>query len=66
MTKSRIEIDERLLRQAQKLTGLKGANKIVQQSLELLVTVESRKGILCYFGSGIWRGDLKHMRRNRV
>lgn len=27
---------------------------------------KTRKGILSYYGSGIWQGDLKAMRRNRV
>ena len=32
----------------------------------LLVRSESRKGILRHYGSGIWKGDLKAMRRNRA
>jgi hypothetical protein len=32
----------------------------------LLVRSESRKGILPYYGSGIWHGDPKNLRRNRV
>lgn len=66
MNKPRIEIDERLLREARKVTGLKNTSEIVQRSLELLVTIESRKGMLLCFGTGIWRGDLKAMRRNRI
>jgi len=31
---------------------------------EKLVRSESRKGILCHYGSGIWKGDVKAMRRN--
>jgi hypothetical protein len=27
---------------------------------------EARKGILAYYGSGIWEGDLRAMRKNRV
>jgi hypothetical protein len=39
---------------------------IVDRALELLVRTESRKGMLRYYGSGIWEGDLKAARRNRV
>ena len=60
------DIDERLIRKARKLTRLKSKRQIVDKALELLVRSESRKGILRYYGSGIWRGDLKAMRKNRV
>lgn len=53
-----IDIDERLVRKARK-------RQIVDKALELLVRSESRKGILRY-GSGIWKGDPKSIRRNRV
>ncbi len=66
MARTNIEIDEKLVRQARRLTGLKTKREIVQKALELLVRSEDRKGILKYFGSGIWEGDLKAMRRNRV
>jgi hypothetical protein len=38
----------------------------VDKALELLVRSESRKGILRHYGTGIWKGDLKAMRRNRA
>lgn len=66
MARTNIDIDEKLVRQARKLTGLKTKREIVQKALELLVRSEDRKGILQYRGSGIWEGDLKAMRRNRV
>ncbi|MGH9572758.1 MAG: type II toxin-antitoxin system VapB family antitoxin [Candidatus Acidiferrales bacterium] len=51
---------------ARKLTGLKTKREVVNRSLELLVDTETRKGILRYYASGIWKGDLKRSRRNRV
>jgi Arc/MetJ family transcription regulator len=66
MGRTNIYIDERLVRKARKLTGLTTKRAIVDKALELLVRSESRKGILRYFGAGIWKGDLKAMRRNRV
>jgi Arc/MetJ family transcription regulator len=65
MGRTNIEIDEKLVSKARKLTRLKTKREIVDKALELLVRSESRKGVLRYYGSGIWKGDLKAMRRNR-
>ena len=66
MGRTNIDIDDDLIRKARKLTGLKTKRQIVDKALELLVRSESRKGILRYYGSGIWTGDLRRSRRNRV
>ncbi|MGA7686716.1 MAG: type II toxin-antitoxin system VapB family antitoxin [Terriglobales bacterium] len=66
MSRTNIEIDDGLIRKARKLTRLKTKRQIVNKALDLLVRSESRKGILRYYGSGIWQGDLKSSRRNRV
>jgi len=66
MARTNIDIDESLIRKARKLTRLKTKRQIVDKALELLVRTESRKGILRYYGTGIWEGDLKTSRRNRV
>jgi Arc/MetJ family transcription regulator len=66
MSRTNIEIDDGLIRKARKLTRLKTKRQIVDKALDLLVRSESRKGILRYYGSGIWQGDLKRPRRNRV
>ena len=64
--RTNIDINESLVRKARKLTRLKTKRQIVDKALELLVRSESRKGILQYYGSGIWKGDSKAMRRNRI
>ncbi len=66
MSRTNIEIDDKLMREARALTGLTTKRKIVDRALESLVRTERRKGILRYYGSGIWKGDLKALRRNRV
>jgi Arc/MetJ family transcription regulator len=66
MARTNIDIDDGLIRKARKLTRLKTKRQIVDKALELFVRSESRKGILRYYGSGIWSGDLKSSRRNRV
>ena len=63
-SRTNIDINEKLIREARKLTRLRTKREIVQKALELLG--RSEKGILRYYGSGIWRGDLKAMRWNRV
>ena len=66
MARTNIDIDENLIRKARKLTRLKTKRQIVDKALELLVRSESRKGILRYYGSGIWKGDVKASRSDRV
>ena len=64
--RTNIDIDDNLVRKARKLTRLKSKRQIVDRALELLVRSESRKGILRYYGSGVWKGDGKSLRRNRI
>lgn len=66
MSKITIKIDGDLLRKAAEITRLKTKRQIVHRALELLVKAEDGKAILQYFGSGIWKGDLTALRRNRV
>jgi Arc/MetJ family transcription regulator len=64
--RTNIDINETLVRKAKRLTRLKTKRQIVDRALQLLVRSESRKGILRYYGSGIWQGDHKEARRNRI
>ena len=66
MGRTNIELDDALVLKARRLTRLKTKREIVDRALELLVRSETRKGILRFYGSGIWKGDLKAVRRNRV
>jgi Arc/MetJ family transcription regulator len=66
MARTNIYIDESLVRKARKLTRLKTKRQIVDRALELLVRSESRKAILRYYGSGVWKGDVRASRRNRA
>jgi Arc/MetJ family transcription regulator len=61
-----IDLDEALLREARKLSRLKTKREVVNKALAFFVRYERLKGILRYYGTGIWKGDLKAMRRNRV
>ena len=65
VSRTNIDIDESLVSKARKLTRLKTKRQIVDRALELLVRTETRKGLLRYYGTGVWKGDLRKSRRNR-
>jgi Arc/MetJ family transcription regulator len=66
MARTNINLDATLIRKARILTRLKTKRAIVNRALDLLVRSETRKAILRYYGSGIWAGARKAVRRNRV
>lgn len=66
MSKTNIELDDALILTARRLTRLKSKREIVDRALELLVRSETRKGILRYYKSGVWKGNLKWTRGERV
>ncbi len=65
MARTNIDLDDRLVRRARRLTGLKTKKAVVHRALESLVRAEARKGILKFYASGVWQGDLKALRRSR-
>jgi Arc/MetJ family transcription regulator len=65
MGRTNIHLSDELIGEARRLTGLKTKREIVEKALYLFVRSERRKGILRYYGSGIWKGDLRAARRNR-
>ena len=66
MARTNIDLDAALIHRARKLTRLKTKRAIVDRALDLFVRSETRKAILRYYGSGIWPGNRKVARRNRV
>lgn len=65
MGRTNIVIDEILIRKARKLSRLKTKRQIVDKALQLFVRSETLKGMLRYYGKGIWTGDVQQSRRNR-
>jgi len=63
MSRTNIELDDALILKVRKLTRLKTKREIVDRALELLVRSETRKGIIRFYGSGVWNADLKAERR---
>jgi len=58
-------MDEELVRQGLKSTGLKTRSALVHHALSELVRREKQMGLLALEGKIKWTGDLNKMRRSR-
>jgi Arc/MetJ family transcription regulator len=63
--RTNIVLDESLVRQGMKATGLKTRRALVQHALEELVRREKQMGFLSLKGKVKWTGDLNALRRSR-
>ncbi len=66
MKRTNIVMDEALVRQGLKATGLKTRRALVHHALEELVRREKQMGLLALKGKIHWTGDLNAMRRART
>ena len=64
--RTNIVIDNRLMREAMKATGLSTKKAVVEEGLRLLVKVKGQDGIRRLRGKIAWEGDLAVMRESRV
>jgi Arc/MetJ family transcription regulator len=64
MKRTNLVLDERLLEEAVRLSGLKTYSKTVELALEDFVRRAKARQILSLRGSGAWQGDLAEMRRD--
>ena len=64
--RTNIEIDDEVLREAQRLTGARTKREIVDLALRELVARQRRIGILDLRGRVRWEGDLGESRRGRT
>ena len=64
--RTNIVIDEKLIREAMKATGLKTKRAVVEAGLQALVQIKSQADIRRWRGQVHWEGDLDEMRRSRV
>lgn len=62
MSRTIIEIDDKLLREGLKLTNLKTKRELINHALEELVKKIKRKRILKFEGRVAWQGDLDEIR----
>lgn len=64
-TRTNIELDEELIREAQDLTALKTKKEVVFFALNELVKQYRRRNLLNLRRTGLWEGNLEEMRRGR-
>lgn len=60
--RTNIELDETLVKQALRFSGLKTKKDIVNEALRLYVAALKRRSILAVRGEGTWSGNLDEMR----
>jgi Arc/MetJ family transcription regulator len=66
MLRTNIELDEKLVDEAMKLTHKKTKKELVNYALRELVSKMKRKQLLEIEGKVEWTGDLGEMRKSRV
>jgi Arc/MetJ family transcription regulator len=64
--RTNIVIDERLMREAQKATGLGTKRAVVEAGLRLLAQLRAQGQLRQLRGKVAWTGDLRRMRARRV
>ena len=62
--RTNIVIDDELMDQAMKATGLETKRAVVEAGLRKLVQLNEQANILDYFGKLHWEGDLDEIRRD--
>ncbi len=65
MARTVVNLNDRLLKKAQRLTGLKKKVDVVNLALERLVRQKEIEKLLELPGAVQWEGDLREMRKNR-
>lgn len=66
MSRTNIDLDEKLVQEALKLTSFKTKKELVNFALEELVKKRKRKAILELEGKVQWEGNLEEMRQGRA
>jgi len=66
MLRTNIELDEKLVKEAMKLTNKKTKKELVNYALKELVRKEKRKKLLDLEGKVEWAGELGKMRKSRA
>lgn len=61
--RTNIEIDDKLMSDALKATGLKTKREAVEQGLKILIKMKKQEAIKRFRGKLKWSGDLDDMRR---
>jgi len=65
MSRTNINLDDNLVSQGLKITGLRTKRELVDLALRELVRKEDQKSILTLEGKFSWNGNLDEMRKGR-
>ena len=63
--RTNVEIDDRLIKEAQRLSGLKTKRAVIDAALQMFVRVKRQSDILKLPKSVRWEGNLDEMRESR-
>lgn len=63
--RTNIDIDDKLMAEAQKASGLATKKQTVEQALRLMVKLRRQRDVAVAFGKYPWRGDLARSRMGR-
>lgn len=66
MSRTNIDLDDKLVKEAMKISDYRTKREVVNAALRELVKRLKRKGILKFMGSGCWQGNLDEMRGSRI
>jgi len=64
-TRTNIVIDDELMADAMRVTGLKTKKETVEAGLRMLLRLEQQAEIRQLRGKVVWDGDLREMRRDK-
>ncbi len=62
MSRTNIELDDRLVKACMKRAGEKTKRAVVERALQELLKMADRRELNKYFGKGKWEGNLDEMR----
>ena len=60
-----VVLDERLLKEAKEITGIKTTRQVIHEALDLLVRLQRQAGVQSLRGRLNWEGDLENLRGGR-
>ena len=66
MKRTNLIIDEQLLSEARQLLGADTQSDTVNQALRHTIKMLKIRGLLTFFGTGAWTGDLSEMREDKA
>lgn len=65
MKRTNIVLDEEVVEEAKRLTGIRTTRQVVDEALHQLIRRQKRRELLALRGKVEWKGDLNKMRRAR-